>query len=183
MRNLISPFLILLTFTLTAQSKFGMEMASILENMKTYTIAVAEAMPEDKYDYRPAPEVRSFREQLNHIGRIMEFQTNFPLQGKEIDPQTWPEERKKIFGQKMASSKEEMKAFLENQFDQTIEAFKNLEEADLQKEFTFFFLPEKPKKKVPVIAMALRDHISHHRAQAIVYLRINGVEPPFYQLF
>lgn len=37
------------------------------DNSKDYLVAVAQAMPEDKYDYKPTAREMSFREQLFHI--------------------------------------------------------------------------------------------------------------------
>ena len=37
-------------------------------------IDVAEVMPEEKYDFKPTPEVRTFREQLVHVaGTVQRF--------------------------------------------------------------------------------------------------------------
>src|ERR1039458_7803231 len=37
------------------------------ENVRNLVVKVAEVVPEDKYDWKPTPEVRSFREQFVHI--------------------------------------------------------------------------------------------------------------------
>ncbi len=55
-----------------AQSQAGAE--SFLAPLKAQweatrgnIMGMAEMIPEDLYDYRPTPEVRSFREQLQHL--------------------------------------------------------------------------------------------------------------------
>ena len=50
-----------------AQDAFLKEYLIKWQNGAQYTIELAKAMPEDKYDYRPVPNVRSFREQVVHI--------------------------------------------------------------------------------------------------------------------
>ncbi|HET6544776.1 MAG TPA: DinB family protein, partial [Chryseolinea sp.] len=40
---------------------------STIENSRGYTLAVAEAMPEDRYDFRPTSAVWNFLELMNHI--------------------------------------------------------------------------------------------------------------------
>jgi hypothetical protein len=47
------------TFTSDAMSKW--------KGMKSYTLAVAEAMPEKKFNYKPVQEEGTFEEQLVHI--------------------------------------------------------------------------------------------------------------------
>src|SRR4030095_13336251 len=37
------------------------------EITRDLVLPLAKAIPEDKYDYKPTPEVRSFREQLIHV--------------------------------------------------------------------------------------------------------------------
>src|SRR6202047_3463855 len=44
-------------------------------------IAMAEDFPEDKYDFKPTPAMRSFAEQLLHVAGSMEYFTG-PVQGK-----------------------------------------------------------------------------------------------------
>src|SRR6202521_309474 len=44
-------------------------------------IAMAEDFPEDKYDFKPTPPMRSFAEQLLHVTGSMEYFTG-PVQGK-----------------------------------------------------------------------------------------------------
>ena len=37
------------------------------ESIRSLVVKVAEVVPEDKYDWKPTPDVRSFREQFVHI--------------------------------------------------------------------------------------------------------------------
>jgi len=46
---------------------------TLLENSRSYTIAVAEAMPVNLDNYKPATDVWSFREQLYHIAYGLEW--------------------------------------------------------------------------------------------------------------
>src|SRR5687767_8059386 len=46
------------------------EMVASWQRAATDIIDVAEAMPEEKYDYKPTPEVSSFRDQLVHVAGI-----------------------------------------------------------------------------------------------------------------
>src|ERR1035438_1713828 len=52
-------------------------------------IAIAEDMPEDKYDYKPKPEMRSWLSQVAHAAQANYFFVN-PVLGKP-DPQDDPD--------------------------------------------------------------------------------------------
>lgn len=52
---------------LSAQNPVVTELRKEWDRSRQQFLAVAEAMPEAKYDYRPTPKVRSFREILIHL--------------------------------------------------------------------------------------------------------------------
>src|SRR5437868_5050625 len=43
------------------------ELAAAFRTVRKNTVQVAKDIPEDKYDFKPAPETRSVRELLSHI--------------------------------------------------------------------------------------------------------------------
>src|SRR5215204_969465 len=51
------------------------ELAAAFRTVRDNTIKIAEDIPENQYDYRPAPETRSVREMLAHIGASTMFQS------------------------------------------------------------------------------------------------------------
>jgi uncharacterized damage-inducible protein DinB len=53
--------------------------------MARKVIEMAEDFPEDKYDYKPTPEVRSFRQLLLHVAAVNYFFTN-AAEGREVAP-------------------------------------------------------------------------------------------------
>jgi len=50
-----------------------------------------------------------------------------------------------------------------------------MDDEALQSKFIFFFSPEKPKFSKQDGFIFIRDHITRHRAKAIVYLRMNDL--------
>lgn len=61
------------------------ELLDTLHRAKDYTLAVAEAMPENDYTFKPEGAGCNFAELLNHIGYgIQWWQTNYLL-GKETE--------------------------------------------------------------------------------------------------
>ena len=54
-------------------------------SMARKIVEMAEDFPEDKYDYKPTPEVRSFRQMLLHIAAVNYFFTN-AAERREVAP-------------------------------------------------------------------------------------------------
>src|ERR1700688_5040860 len=52
----------------------GKELADSFRTVRKNTLAIAEDVPEDKYDFRPMPETRSVGELLAHIALAPTFQ-------------------------------------------------------------------------------------------------------------
>ena len=50
-----------------AQSGFLGPLKTQWEDTRNLVLGIAEIIPEDKYDFKPTPEVRSFREQLRYL--------------------------------------------------------------------------------------------------------------------
>ncbi len=144
------------------------------ENSRKYLILVAEMMPEDKYDFKATPESMSFAENLMHIGYAVDWHSQSLLGGRES--RDWKTDT--VF--KVADkSKEEMIATINKTFDDTIEIIKKFDTTQFDDELDYFGLNRTKRQ----IFSLLADHITHHRGQMLVYLRLNGVVPPRYVLF
>lgn len=145
-----------------------------LENSRKYLILIAETMPEDKYDYRASAESMSFAENLLHIGYAADWHGQSLLGGRES--RDWNTDT--IF--KVANkSKKEMIATIDKTFDETITLIKEFDTAHLDHELDYFGLNRTKRQ----IFLLLADHITHHRGQMLVYMRLNGLVPPRYVLF
>src|SRR4029453_5876399 len=51
------------------------ELAASFKTLRNNTIKIAEEVPEDKYDFRPAPDARSIRDTLVHIALSTDLQS------------------------------------------------------------------------------------------------------------
>ncbi len=76
-------------------------------------------------------------------------------------------------------SKKEMLATIDKTFDETIELIKRFDTHQFDEELDYFGLNRSKQQ----IFLLLADHITHHRGQMLVYLRLNGQVPPRYVLF
>ena len=68
---------------------------------------------------------------------------------------------------------------IENTFKTTIEYIKNYDQEKLNEKLDYFGA-DRTKRQ---ILMILADHITHHRAQMLVSLRLKGLTPPRYVLY
>ena len=145
-----------------------------LENSRNYLILVSETMPEDKYGFKATPEEMSFAENLMHIGYAIDWHSQSLLGGRAS--RDWKTDT--IF--KVANnSKEEMIATINKTFDETIQLIKQFDTTQLDDELDYFGLNRTKRQ----IFLLLADHVTHHRGQMLVYMRLNGLVPPRYVLF
>ncbi|PRX53998.1 DinB family protein [Flagellimonas meridianipacifica] len=146
------------------KSSFKTEFLKKWENSLEYTLEVAKEMPEEHFNFKPAEGVRSFGEQLVHIGEGIAYIGNSALKF-----QTFPQPGN-------TNDKEAIVSYLKLQYSALQEAVKS-KEASYFEETTSFWAGRMTRRKILNIVF---DHCTHHRAQAIVHLRINGKRPPDY---
>lgn len=156
------------------KTNFIKEYLERLENSKKYLIVVAEHMPEEKYDFKATLESMSFAENLMHIGWAMDWHSQSVLGNREA--RDWDTDTELKVDNK---SKQEMIAAIEKTFDDTIAFISNFDTNKLEERVDYFGL-DRTKRQ---ILLLLSDHITHHRGQMIVYLRLNGLNPPRYVLY
>lgn len=162
------------------ESDFKESFSKVLTSAKDYTLEVAEMMPAEDYTFKPTDSVRTFGEQLAHIGMSTQFIHAFFIKGEQIEFD--PVEAAKMEKQ-LGASKEECIKQINKSFDDIIAHLNAMDDAELQKTFVFAFSPDKPEFTNKEGYIFLRDHVTHHRGQAITYLRIKGHKPPQYKAF
>ncbi|WP_435577867.1 DinB family protein [Gilvibacter sp.] len=172
-----SIFLLMSCAPLIAQAQdnaFVRDYVERLENSRKYLLLVAEQMPEAQYNFKPTPESLSFAENLMHIGFAMDWHSQSLLGGREA--RTWATDT--VF--KVADkSKAEMIALIDKTFEQALSLLQEFDVKQLEDRLDYFGL-DRTKRQ---IFMLLADHITHHRGQMLVSLRLNGIVPPRYVLY
>ncbi|NER10445.1 Uncharacterized damage-inducible protein DinB (forms a four-helix bundle) [Muriicola jejuensis] len=156
------------------ESNFINEYLERLENSRKYLILVAETMPENKYEFKATPESLSFAENLMHIGWAMDWHSQTLMGGREA--RDWNTDTELKTDNK---SKEEMIKTIDRTFKITIEFIKNYNIDNLEDRLDYFG-SDRTKRQVLLL---LADHITHHRGQMLVSLRLNGLQPPRYVLY
>src|SRR5215469_1910356 len=131
-------------------------------------VAMAEDFPEDKYEFKPNPEQRSFREQLLHAADSNYFFTNPRTVQKMPTAEDWSKDKLK--------TKAEVSAYVKKSFADGAAAIKAKGDAGLNSLIVDPFA----NQKVRVIdsAYGLMEHSGEHYGQLVVYYRVNGMVPP-----
>ena len=156
------------------ENDFIKEYLERLEKSKEYLILVAKTMPEDKFEYKATTESMSFAENLMHIAWAMDWHSQSLMGGRE--PRDWNTDIELKVDNK---SKKEMIDKISKTFKNTIEFITNFDPNRLEERLDYFGANRTKRQ----ILLLLCDHITHHRAQMLVYLRLNGLKPPRYVLY
>jgi uncharacterized damage-inducible protein DinB len=131
-------------------------------------VSLAEAIPADKYNWRPEPGVRSVSEVIMHIA-----QSNYVLLGF-TGPKVPPELESNDVEKKIVS-KPEVLAYLKQSLEAVKAARAQLKPGGLQRKVKIY------GETVTVDGMYLRIvcHDNEHMGQLIAYARMNGIVPPW----
>ncbi|RUA14495.1 MAG: damage-inducible protein DinB [Flavobacteriia bacterium] len=177
MKHILVPILLFLLFVPVVsaqQNDVVQEYLERLENSRKYLVLVAETMPEDKYGFKATPESMSFAEHLMHIGWAMDWHSQSLMGGREA--RDWNTDTELKVDKK---SKKEMIDTIARTFNKTMEFISSFDIKRLDERLDYFGA-DRTKRQ---ILLLLADHITHHRAQMLVYLRLNGLQPPRYVLY
>ncbi|WP_020526645.1 DinB family protein [Flexithrix dorotheae] len=147
---------------------FSRQYVPMWQRAMEYTLEVAEAMPEEYYNYRPKPEMLSFSQQMTHLVKNLYWLNSTYVKG-EVNPLKDDDLEGK--------TKEEIEKLLEDAFDYVLQTAMAIQ--DKESRAPVKFAGEIMNKER--IFYLMRDHMSHHRGQCIIYLRMNNIRPPLYR--
>jgi len=129
---------------------------------------LAEAIPADKFAWRPTPDVRSFSEVFLHVSAA-----NYNLYKLVGTP---PPSGLDVKGlEKSTSDKEKVIATLKDSFAHAKAAIKALPDADLEKSLDWFG----GKNTERGVLLFIVRHAAEHLGQSIAYARFAGIVPPW----
>lgn len=131
-------------------------------------LRLAEAIPAEKYTWRPAPDVRSFAEVFLHVSAA-----NFNLYKLVGTP---PPAGFDVRGlEKSTTDKAKVMATLKDSFDHARKAITAMPDADLDKSMDWFG----GKNTERGVLLFVVRHAAEHLGQSIAYARFVGVVPPW----
>ena len=140
-----------------------------MTSAREYTLAVAKLMPDSLYSFKPVEGEMSFGEQLIHITQNLYWLSSTYL---VENPNPFTETKEHL----LLLNKEAIMELVGKAYDYALLSISKLDTTTLSKELTFF---AGNKNKYQFLNL-IEDHQTHHRAQLIVYLRLNGIKPPEY---
>jgi len=131
-------------------------------------VALAEAIPAEKFSWRPGPGVRSTSEVFMHIAL-----TNFYL--LSVTGPKMPADMDSPSLEKTVTDKAKVIDWLKRSLDAVKTARAGLKPADLQRKVKIV------GHDVTVDGMYLRIiiHANEHMGQLVAYARVNGIVPPW----
>lgn len=153
------------------KSEFAKDFLPVWTTSTNIAVQVAEAMPEDLYDFKPNDSSMTFREQIIHIGFTSYFLTAYFTQ----------EEKPEYNEPDMAGkSKDEVVAYLKENIAKATAMIAEQTDAQMKEEVQAFS-GEMMKRYMTIYFV--QDHLTNHRAKANLYIRINNIKPPEYGFF
>lgn len=142
-------------------------MAEVMVQEDKFT-RLAEALPADKYNWRPAPDVRSFAEVFLHVSTA-----NYNLYKLVGTPPPTGVDLKNL--EKSTTDKAKVIATLKDSFAHAKQGIKAVSDADLEKSMDWFG----GKNTERGVLLFIVRHAAEHLGQSIAYARMAGVVPPW----
>jgi uncharacterized damage-inducible protein DinB len=137
----------------------------MLPHAQDDTLGAIQAMPADKFNYKPTPDQMTFGHLVAHIAKA-----NFFLCAKTTDVPA-----PKVEEAKDTDSKDTLLAAAKASFDFCNEALSKMDDSKLGDSIQLFGPRQFPRAAA---ALHLAGGWADHYAAAAMYLRLNGILPP-----
>jgi uncharacterized damage-inducible protein DinB len=147
-----------------AQATIHGDLTKDWAGQKTLLVALANALPEDKYGFKPTPAQRTFGEHVLHIAQINVLLTK-ALGGKTPEPAI----------NMKATTKADMIKAMSDSFDYGAKVIAEFNNTTIQETIQAPFMGPSTRAR---IMFFLNAHTQDTYGQMAVYLRLNGLTPP-----
>jgi uncharacterized damage-inducible protein DinB len=147
-----------------AQATIHGDLTKDWAGQKALLVALANAMPADKYGFKPTPAQRSFGEHVLHIAEVNVMLTK-ALGGKTPEPAI----------NMKATTKADMIKAMSDAFDYGAKVIAEFNNTTIQETIQAPFMGPSTRAR---IMFFLNGHTQDTYGQMAVYLRLNGVTPP-----
>lgn len=157
-----------------------MELAASFRTVRNNTIKIAEEIPEDQYDFRPAPDTRTVAQTLVHIAAGVRLQQLVHF----------VEKRSTLVGldffalmgtilaeEKKPRTKAEILELLKTEGEKYATQLEGCTEEFLGESVQYPEGMMPPSKSRFEMLMAPKEHEMHHRAQLMIAQRMIGITP------
>ena len=157
----------------------GKELAAAFRTVRTNTIKIANEIPEDQYDFKAAPEVRSIRETLVHITLGTFFPRHVHMNKiadmKTIDIQALM--ATVLAEQAKPRTKAEIVELLETDGATFGSFLEGLSDDFLAETVTMMPGGQPAAKSRFELLLGTKEHEMHHRGQLMLMQRMIGIVP------
>ena len=150
--------------TAFAQATIHGDLVKDWTGQKDLMVKIANAMPDDKFGFKPTPAQRSYGEQILHVAQVNMMLLN-TLGGKTSAPQV----------NLKATTKADIVKAMSDSFDHGTALLKEFDNMSIQGTVQAMFLGPSTRAR---IMFFLISHTQDIYGQMAVYLRLNGVVPP-----
>ena len=156
------------------------DFARSFRTVRKNTIQIAHDIPEDQWDYRPTPELRSVRELFSHIAAL----TYLPMRMHFVDRRTFMgmaefqayAAEAAAYAASLATRHDVITA-LKTAGDEFAAALESMTDAQLAERVSFPPPMEPSSKSRFELLLGTKEHEMHHRAQLMLILRLLGGVP------
>ncbi len=138
---------------------------------KDFTLEVAEKMPAEDYAYRPTEVEMPFGALMAHVAMSTVSRFN-QITGAKPPFSIQDLQKKKL-------TKPDIIKLVADSFDYVLQVLPGITDEQMNKALKVDWRG-RPEATGRQMMLNMFTHVAHHRAQAEVYLRMKGIEPPFY---
>jgi len=157
----------------------GKELADAFRTVRKNTVQIASEIPEERYDFRAAPDSRSIRETLVHIAISPTYATH--VHGNRItDLSTIDIQElmtRVIADEAKPRSKKEIVALLQTEGETFASYLADLTEPFLAEMVTMMPGRDQDAKSRFEMLLAFKEHEMHHSGQLMIVQRMIGMVP------
>jgi uncharacterized damage-inducible protein DinB len=158
----------------------GKELAESFRTVRKNTLAIAEDIPQDKYDFRPMPETRSVGELLAHIAIAQTFQQIIHGEERRFNMTgfDFPSLMKRLHAEEKAPrTKAQVIELLTKNGEASAKWLEGLDENFLAEVITMPPGGAPPSRTRFDMLLSVKEHEMHHRGQLMLIERMLGIVP------
>jgi|ERR1051326_570511 uncharacterized damage-inducible protein DinB len=154
---------------------FRRDLLDPLNHAERELLALAKAIPKDKYSWRPGKSVRSVGEVYQHIANgnnlILTFTAAKPLDRKALNEMIAMNAKL----EQTVTDKDQIIANMKESFDRARATIMQMSQADMDRAVKFFGTDGTMRG----VLISITNHAHEHLGQSIAYARMMGIVPPW----
>jgi uncharacterized damage-inducible protein DinB len=157
----------------------GKELAAAFRTVRENTIKIAEEIPENKYDFRPAPDTRTVGQTLTHIAVSTGFQSHIQTNRvTDLKTVNFPELFQKFTAEEAKPrTKAEVVAYLQSEGSTFASFLESLSDSFLSEPVAMPPGAGGATKSRFEMLLSPKEHEMHHRGQLMTMQRMIGQVP------